>query len=126
MLIDKLNEDLSFISALSDRPNDNGMSAAELKEKFDKAGNTIKEYINSTLDGLNFDSIGTVVYSYKRPSRDAVLCDGRQLEKKVYQSLYFTIGSRFGQTETTFAVPTIAESFDGLEAYILSGVVEDE
>lgn len=126
MLIDKLTDSLDIISALSDRPNDGGMGAAELKGKFDRAGNTIKDYINRTLDSINFDSVGTVVYSYKKPSRDALLCDGSQVDKKVYQNLYFTIGSRFGQTETTFALPTLDGGGDGLQAYILSGVVEGE
>ena len=38
------------ISALSDRPNDtDGLTAAQLKAKFDKAGDDIKTYLNFTL-----------------------------------------------------------------------------
>lgn len=46
----KLLTDLSIISLLDDEPNDvGGLSAEELKAKFDEAANTIKDYINETL-----------------------------------------------------------------------------
>lgn len=46
----KLLADLSIISLLDDEPNDvGGLSAEELKAKFDEAANTIKDYINETL-----------------------------------------------------------------------------
>lgn len=41
--------DTGVISALADKPNDSGMSAAQLKAKFDAAGTGLKEYINETL-----------------------------------------------------------------------------
>ena len=45
-----LEDDLDNIQKLDDEPNDvGGLSAAELKAEFDKAGNTIKEYLNETL-----------------------------------------------------------------------------
>lgn len=48
--IDPLTKDLNIIQALDDEPNDvGGMSAQELKAKFDEAGNTIKKYINESL-----------------------------------------------------------------------------
>ena len=50
MAIRPLNSDLNNISALDDEPNDvGGMSAGELKGRFDAAGNTIKDYLNNTL-----------------------------------------------------------------------------
>ncbi len=58
--IDPLTKDLSIIQKLDDEPNDvGGLSAQELKAKFDEAGNVIKEYINDSLipqvvgDGLS-------------------------------------------------------------------------
>ncbi|MDR0812870.1 MAG: hypothetical protein LBO63_02550 [Oscillospiraceae bacterium] len=46
----QLSGNLNFISELPDEPNiDAGLSAAQLKAKFDLAGNTIKQYINTTL-----------------------------------------------------------------------------
>ena len=42
----QLEDDLNFISSLPDRP---AMATADLKREFDKAGNRIKTYINSTM-----------------------------------------------------------------------------
>ena len=45
-----LDGDLNIIQKLDDEPNDvGGLTSAELKAKFDEAGNTIKTYINGTL-----------------------------------------------------------------------------
>lgn len=50
MALTTLSDNLNIISALDDQPNDTGgLSAAELKAKFDEAGNTIQEYINLIL-----------------------------------------------------------------------------
>lgn len=50
MAMTKLTKDMAIISALDDEPNDVvGLSAAELKAKFDEAGQAIKTYINDTL-----------------------------------------------------------------------------
>lgn len=46
MILTKLNENLNNISNLPDKPS---IQADELKAVFDKAGNTIKDYINETL-----------------------------------------------------------------------------
>ena len=50
MAFTQLLADLDIISKLADEPNDvGGMSAAELKARFDTGSNTIKEYINTVL-----------------------------------------------------------------------------
>ncbi len=50
MAITELTDDLNIIAALDDEPNaDDGLSAAQLKAKFDEAANTIKDYVNDTL-----------------------------------------------------------------------------
>ena len=50
MSFTRFTEETGNISALSDRPNDTeGLSASELKARFDKAGNDVKEYINGEL-----------------------------------------------------------------------------
>lgn len=46
MSLTKLTENLNNVSNLSDKPS---LQADELKAVFDKAGNTIKDYINETL-----------------------------------------------------------------------------
>ena len=50
LVIPGLDDDLDIIQKLDDEPNDvGGLTAAELKAKFDEAGNTIKRYINEEL-----------------------------------------------------------------------------
>lgn len=50
MSLPRFNENVENISELADRPNDtNGLTAAELKALFDKAGGDIKNYLNNTL-----------------------------------------------------------------------------
>lgn len=45
-----MTQDLNIIQALDDEPNDvGGLTAAELKAKFDEAGLTIQRYLNETL-----------------------------------------------------------------------------
>lgn len=50
MSLEKLTKDLNIVQKLDDEPNDvGGLSAAELKKKFDEGSLTIQEYINATL-----------------------------------------------------------------------------
>lgn len=50
MSLPKFNEDIQIISKLADEPNDvGGLSADELKAKFDEASGLIKTFINDTL-----------------------------------------------------------------------------
>lgn len=50
LVIPSIEDDLDIIQKLDDEPNDvGGLTAAELKAKFDEAGNTIKTYLNDTL-----------------------------------------------------------------------------
>lgn len=50
MALTKFLIDVNNISALSDRPNEiDGLTSAELKARFDKAGGDIKSYLNETL-----------------------------------------------------------------------------
>ena len=50
MAIEKFNKNMAIIAALDDEPNDvGGLTAAELKAKFDEGGEAIKRYINDTL-----------------------------------------------------------------------------
>lgn len=50
MPLTKLSVNVNNIQALSDRPNtSDGLTSAELKAKFDKAGADIKDYLNTTL-----------------------------------------------------------------------------
>ena len=50
MSLTKLTKDMGIISKLEDEPNDvGGLTAAQLKAKFDEAGEAVKAYLNETL-----------------------------------------------------------------------------
>lgn len=50
MALPKFEYDMEIIQKLDDEPNDvGGLTAAELKAKFDEGGEAIKQYINDTL-----------------------------------------------------------------------------
>ena len=50
MAIPSFSKDMAIIQALDDEPNDvGGLSAAELKAKFDEGGEAIKDYLNGSL-----------------------------------------------------------------------------
>ncbi len=50
MALTKFTKDMAIISALDDEPNDvGGLSAAELKAKFDEGGVAIQAFLNETL-----------------------------------------------------------------------------
>lgn len=50
LTIPELEADMNVIQKLDDEPNDvGGLTAAQLKAKFDESGNTIKTYLNDTL-----------------------------------------------------------------------------
>jgi hypothetical protein len=71
MALTKLTTNLNNIQALHDRPNvTDGLTADELKEKFDKAGNDIKTYINNTLTE-ELDS--TIATTYSKDEVDGLI-----------------------------------------------------
>jgi hypothetical protein len=50
MGLTKLTKDIDYIQKLSDLPNEiDGLDSNELKERFDQAGDDIKDFINNTL-----------------------------------------------------------------------------
>ena len=73
MALTKLTTNLNNIQALHDRPNTtDGLTADELKEKFDKAGNDIKSYINNT---LTEELDATVADTYTKTEVDTKFSD---------------------------------------------------
>jgi hypothetical protein len=60
MAINPISNNMNIIAALPDEPNvDGGLTPAQLKAEFDKAGNIIKTYINSSLISDIDNSIAT-------------------------------------------------------------------
>lgn len=50
MALSRFEKDMGIIAALDDEPNDvGGLTAQQLKEKFDEGGQAIKTYLNETL-----------------------------------------------------------------------------
>lgn len=50
MALSKFTKDMGIIAKLEDEPNDvGGLTAAQLKAKFDEAGEAVKAYLNDTL-----------------------------------------------------------------------------
>lgn len=65
MALTKLTANVNNIQALSDRPNTiDGLTSAELKERFDKAGADIKSYLNTTLTEELDAAISTIPSNY--------------------------------------------------------------
>lgn len=61
MALTKLVANVNNIQALSDRPNTaDGLTSSELKERFDRAGATIKNYLNETLTEQLDDEIVSI------------------------------------------------------------------
>jgi hypothetical protein len=59
MAYSKITDDMNIIQALPDEPNDvGGLTAAQLKAKFDEAGNKLKTGINRLVDELNESESG--------------------------------------------------------------------
>lgn len=61
MALPTLSASVDFVQELDDRPNDDpNMTSQKLKEQFDKAGNTIKTYLNGTLiPAIESQKVGT-------------------------------------------------------------------
>lgn len=67
--ITNLTANVNNIQGLSDRPNTaDGLTAQQLKEKFDKAGSDIKQYINLTQN----DEIETYMNNVVKPTIEAI------------------------------------------------------
>ena len=50
MALNRFEKDMDIVLALDDEPNDvGGLSADELKAKFDEGGKALQDYLNNTL-----------------------------------------------------------------------------
>ena len=80
MALTKLTANVNNIQALSDKPNEtDGLTSAELKERFDRAGATIKEYLNEVLTDELDTALGTIPdVSNLVTTSDARLTNSRQ------------------------------------------------
>lgn len=110
--IDPLTRDLNIVQALDDEPNDvGGLSAQELKAKFDEAGNLIKEYINDTL-------IPQVLGSDATEARREANEEERQANEAVRQSNEAARVSAEEAREAAEAAREVWEDYDPARAYV--------
>lgn len=78
MALTKFLTNVNNIQALSDKPNEiDGLTSAELKAKFDKAGSDIKTYINDTLTEELDTKFGSITEDFVT-NDDARLSNSRQ------------------------------------------------
>ena len=105
MAIPKMTDDLSIIQALSDLPNsEDGLSAQELKEKFDAAGLSIQKYINEKLipaltaaqipfanrNEINAETVQLAIEDVQRQIKDAAagtIVNGSITKEKIASAL---------------------------------------
>lgn len=78
MALTKLTANVNNIQQLSDKPNEtDGLTSAELKERFDRAGATIKTYLNEVLTTELDTAIATIPTDYVT-TNDSRLSNSRQ------------------------------------------------
>ena len=105
MAIPKMTDDLNIIQALSDLPNsEDGLSAEDLKAKFDEAGLTVQKFINDTLipalvaakipfaptNEINSETVQAAIENVQTQIRDAAsgaIVNGSVTKEKIASAL---------------------------------------
>ncbi len=83
LVIPFLEDDLDIVQKLDDEPNDvGGLTAAELKAKFDEAGNIIKEFLNKTLLPQLSDTVAEAENREKAEAARILAEQGRKLAEE--------------------------------------------
>lgn len=105
MAFTELTDNLNIISQLPDQPE---LSADALKEKFDEAGNTIKDYINGLLkeyllglasgEELNIKSISTAKLADGAVTTEKLAAGGVTAEKLAALSELKLTSAAYGDT----------------------------
>ena len=110
--IDPITADLNIIQKLDDEPNDvGGLSAQELKEKFDEAGNVIKTFLNESLiPQLKVETISEEQRELNEQQRQDNEAQ-RQANEAVRQS-------NEADRETAEAARRVWEDYDPAKAYV--------
>ena len=79
MALTKMTKDVNNIQKLSDKPNEiDGLTSAELKERFDKAGADTKAYINSILT----EELDTILATIPSTSNFVTQSDSRLTDSR--------------------------------------------
>lgn len=91
MAISPMSDNLNIIAALADKPNaTDGLSAAQLKAKFDQGPGLIKAYINSTIvPAIDSDQLGPV-------TRQAAINGGFPINQRVVSGTVTLAAGAYG------------------------------
>ena len=93
MVLNRFDKNMSIIAALDDEPNDvGGLSATELKAKFDEGGEALQEYINQVLiPQLEALGVEVTIYRGDESLRYLRLREDRRLEASVDGKTYYVV-----------------------------------
>lgn len=98
MALTKLTKDMAIIQKLDDEPNDvGGLTAAQLKAKFDEAGEAIKAFLNDTLlPELGADDAGSSLNVVLNGTKMSIGEALEQLQKASTQAGNVPVGGNAG------------------------------
>ena len=117
MAFEKFNKNMQIISALDDEPNDvGGLTAAELKAKFDEGGEAIKRYLNDTL-------IPAVVADGETEEHRAAAEAARVAAEKTRQSNEATRQANEASRISAENARNVWENYDASKAYAVGNKV---
>lgn len=117
MAFEKFNKDMKIISALDDEPNDvGGLTAAELKAKFDEGGEAIKRYLNDTLIPAVVEDGATEEHRAEAEAARAAAEQKRQSNEQTRQA---NETSRISAENAR----SVWESYDASKAYVVGNKV---
>lgn len=117
MAFEKFNKDMKIISALDDEPNDvGGLTAAELKAKFDEGGEALKRYINDTLIPAVVEDGATEEH---RAEAEAARVAAEQKRQSNEQTRQANETSRISAENAR----NVWESYDASKAYVVGNKV---
>jgi len=140
--ISELDSDLNIISKLSDQPNTtDGLSPSALKAKFDLAGNTIENFINTTLvkavnslidlahshanmDALNAVTASTVSNAHSHANIAALNTVTASTVENAHTHANKTLLDAYTQTEANLASAVSNKHTHGNKS-VLDGITSD-
>ena len=115
MALTKFTEAVNNISTLSDRPNEiDGLTSAELKERFDKAGTDIKAYLNNTLTS----ELDTALATIPDPSNFVLTSDSRLTNSRQCNNSFDSWSTARSNLKITYGT-TLPSSADNGSIFLL-------
>ena len=117
--IQLLDGDLNIIAKLDDEPNDvGGLTSAELKAKFDEAGNTIQKYINETLIPAVVADDATEAARAAAEQGRVTAEETRQTNETARQQGYTAMNKTVAKVGTDMAQFKVWETYSASKSYV--------